>query len=62
MKVKIVPSEMRVYPGGRKQWYLLLVGDNGETLAVSEMYYSRFNAKRAARKNFKGIPVEFVDG
>lgn len=36
------------------RWYLRLVGANGETLAHSESYYSKWGAKRAARKNFPG--------
>jgi uncharacterized protein YegP (UPF0339 family) len=37
---------------GVHPWFLRLVGGNGETLAVSEGYFSKFNAKRAAAKNF----------
>lgn len=29
-------------------WYVILKGDNGETLMVSETYYSKGNAMRAA--------------
>lgn len=43
---------------GVQPWYLRLVGSNGATLAVSEGYFSKWNAKRAARKNFPGIPLE----
>ena len=42
---------------GIQPWYLRLVGSNGTTLAVSEGYFSKWNAKRAARKNFPGIPL-----
>lgn len=35
-----------------QKWYLVLMGDNGEPIAHSETYYSKSNAKRAARKNF----------
>lgn len=30
------------------QWYVRLVGGNGETMMFSEMYYSKDNAERAA--------------
>lgn len=40
---------------GRQPYFLRLVSANGETLAVSEQYYSKWNAKRAAAKNFSGI-------
>jgi uncharacterized protein YegP (UPF0339 family) len=43
---------------GRQPWYLVLVAANGEKLAVSEGYFSKWNAKRAARKNFAGIPLQ----
>ena len=44
---------------GLQPWFLRLVGMNGETLAVSEGYLTHWNAMRAAKKNFPGIP--FVD-
>lgn len=39
----------------RGKYYLRLVGANGEVLAHSESYFSKWNAKRAARKNFPGV-------
>jgi uncharacterized protein YegP (UPF0339 family) len=37
------------------RWYLRLVSTaNGEVLAHSEAYFSKWNAKRAARKNYPG--------
>lgn len=42
---------------GAQPWFLRLVTGN-ETLAVSEGYFSKWNAKRAARKNFAGIPLK----
>ena len=38
----------------RGRYYLRLVSANGQTLSVSEAYFSKWNAKRAARKNFPG--------
>ena len=50
--------ELHKMSGGRQPWYLVLTAANGEVLAVSEGYYSKWNAKRAAKKNFPG--VDFV--
>lgn len=50
--------ELRKMKGGIKQpWYLALMGANGEVLAISEGYYSKWNAKRAAKKNFVGLDL-----
>lgn len=43
--------------GGIHRWYLRLVASNGKTLALSEGYLTKWNAKRAAAKNFPGIPL-----
>lgn len=51
--------ELHKMGGGRQPWYLILIADNGEITAVSEGYYSKWNAKRAAKKNFPGL--DFVD-
>ncbi len=40
---------------GRQPWYLRVVSVNGRTITVSEGYFSKFNAKRAARR--LGLPV-----
>jgi len=45
---------------GLQPWYLRLVAGNGKVLAVSEGYFSKFNAKRAARRNFARIPFKDV--
>ena len=42
---------------GKQPWYLRLVSRNGEVLSVSEGYFSKWNAKRAARKNFADVPL-----
>lgn len=42
---------------GIQPWYLRLVSSNGQVLAVSEGYFSKWNAKRAARRNFPDIPL-----
>jgi uncharacterized protein YegP (UPF0339 family) len=45
---------------GSQPWYLVLYNNANETvLATSEGYFSKWNAKRAARKNFPGL--ELVD-
>ncbi len=45
---------------GTQPWFLRLVSSNGRTLVVSEGYFSRFNAKRAAAKVFPDIPLREV--
>lgn len=46
--------------GARFSWYIRLVAANGEKLAVSEAYRTRWNATRAAKRSFKGMPIEYV--
>lgn len=46
---------------GAQPWFLRLVASNGRTLVVSESYFSRFNAKRAAAKTFPDIPLREVE-
>lgn len=45
---------------GKAGYYLRLVSPNGETLATSEAYRTRWGAKRAAAKNFRGFTVKEV--
>jgi uncharacterized protein YegP (UPF0339 family) len=52
---------VQLYRGKNKQWYLRLVGANGETLAQSEGYTVKWSAKRAAKKNFPGVPLVVVE-
>lgn len=51
---------MEIFKGeGVRHWYYMrLVGKNNETIVVSEGYYSRWGAKRAAKRVFPGIPVQ----
>ncbi len=44
---------------GRQPWYLRVVAVNGQVILVSEGYFSKWNAKRAARR--LGLPVVEVD-
>lgn len=44
----------RDHSGG---YYLVLVAANGEPLATSESYRTHWGAKRAARHNFPGHPL-----
>ena len=46
---------------GVHPWYLRLVSDNGQVLTISEGYYSKWNAKRAAKKIFPLLPLREVD-
>ncbi len=44
---------------GKRGYFLRLVGANNKTLAVSESYVTKFNARRAAKKNF--VDIALVD-
>jgi hypothetical protein len=48
--------------GGRQPWYVRLVSQNGQVLSVSEGYATKWNAKRAARRMFPGLPLVEVAG
>ena len=50
-----------VNPTMTQRYYLVLYGDNNEVLAHSEPYYSKWNAKRASRKNFGVEPVDSTE-
>ena len=63
------PDDPDSYPGAYMHvqifksnhgWYVRLIASNGEKLTVSEAYYSKWNAKRAARRVFPALPVEYV--
>jgi hypothetical protein len=58
--VKDLTIQLVLGEGFPRQYRLRLVAANGEVLAVSEAYYSKANARRAARKNFAGIPLREV--
>jgi uncharacterized protein YegP (UPF0339 family) len=57
LTAQVFKGETSKYPGGYKPWYVRLVSENGETLAVSEAYVTKWNAKRAAKKNFPDAKV-----
>ena len=42
---------------GVQPWRLYLIGANNKILAISEGYFSRWNAKRAAAKNFPTLKL-----
>ncbi len=46
--------------GGRQPWYVRLVASNGQVLAVSEGYRTKWNAKRGARRMYPGLTVREV--
>ncbi len=58
--VQVFRAKTSRYPGGYKPWYVRLVSANGEPLAVSEAYMTKWNAKRAARKNFPDAKLVIV--
>jgi len=53
--------KVQIFKGnGRQPWYIRLVSGNGQILNISEGYFSKWNAKRAARKVFPDIRIEVV--
>lgn len=53
---------VQIFKGsGRQPWYVRLVSSNGQILNVSEGYFSKFNAKRAAARMFPGVDIKFVE-
>ena len=61
-RTEVVVHTVQVFKGqGRIQnWYVRLVSSNGQTLAVSEGYVSKWNAMRAARRNHPGLRIVVV--
>jgi uncharacterized protein YegP (UPF0339 family) len=59
MHVEIFKS--RNYPQRVHPWYVRLVADNGSKLATSEGYFSKWNARRAAKRMFPELEVEYVE-
>ncbi len=47
---------------GIQPYYIRLVSPNGQVLAVSEGYVTRWGARRAARRNFAGLKIVEIDG
>ena len=45
---------------GRQPWYVRLVSSNGQTVAVSEGYATKWNAKRASRRMFPGLSIHYT--
>jgi uncharacterized protein YegP (UPF0339 family) len=35
---------------GKRRWYWRVVAENGQIILTSEKYYSKWNAKRAAKR------------
>jgi uncharacterized protein YegP (UPF0339 family) len=61
LTAQVFKGEVSKYPGGYKLWYVRLVAENGEIVSVSEGYITKWNAKRAAKKNFPTLKLVVVD-
>lgn len=55
MRVEIFKGQGHV-----QNWYVRLVSGNNKVLNVSEGYFSKWNAKRAAKKTFPGVEIKYV--
>lgn len=44
-----------IFRGLNKKWYYRIHAGNGEPIASSEPYFSKWNAKRAVKKNFPSV-------
>jgi len=52
---------VQIFKGlGRQPWFVRLVSPNGATLSISEGYYSKWNAKRAANRMFAGLEIRVI--
>jgi len=52
---------VHIYRGvGLRNWRVRLVADNGRILSISEGYFSKFNARRAARRMYPDLEVKEV--
>lgn len=53
--------KVQIFKGrGIHPWYVRLKGANGKVLTTSEGYYSKWNAKRAARRMYPNIVIEEI--
>lgn len=59
--VEVFRERRYLFPGRRSQWYVRLKSSNGEILAVSEAYSSKWSAKRAARRNFPDLEIKVLE-
>lgn len=49
---------VQIFKGtGLRNWRVRLVAQNGLVLAISEGYFSKSNAKRAAKRMFPGLKL-----
>jgi len=53
-------SVVHLVRDSKRRYYIRLVSANGQILAHSEAYYSKWGAKRAARRNFPGKQMKEV--
>lgn len=47
--------------GGRQRWRWRIVSTNGQTVAASEGYLTKWNAKRSAVKLYPGLAIREVN-
>lgn len=56
---------LEIFKGESDQWFVRLVGSNGETLMLSEAYFDKSNAARAAYNiadEMIDVQVKVLDG
>ena len=54
-------NTIQIYKGKGLRWRWRVVSSNGQVVAASgEAFFSKWNAKRAARKTFPGLAVREV--
>lgn len=54
-------SQRVIIVKGKVRWFYHLVSKNGNILTTSQKYWSKGNAKRAAKTLAKNIKAKFVD-
>ena len=60
--VTVTHTRVELFKGeGLQPWFLRLMSAENKTFAISGGYFSKWNAKRAAKRNFRNIPLVEVD-
>jgi hypothetical protein len=54
-------DKVELRPARNGEWYFVKVAGNGEDGPVSETYTRKWNAKRAAKREYPSLPIFVAD-